>query len=74
MIMCAAPNATEGSGVWDQETVDKLEAASKHQRLIHLEEQAMDAIRQAVESGAQVVFPNALIAGDTVLTHLISRM
>jgi phosphoadenosine phosphosulfate reductase len=34
----------------------------------------MDAIQQAVDSGAQVVFPNALIAGDVVLTHLISRL
>jgi 3'-phosphoadenosine 5'-phosphosulfate sulfotransferase (PAPS reductase)/FAD synthetase len=34
----------------------------------------MDAIKQAVDSGAQVVFPNALIAGDVVMTHLISRL
>ena len=34
-----------GSGPWDQETVEKLEAASKQMRLTHLEEQAMDAIK-----------------------------
>jgi 3'-phosphoadenosine 5'-phosphosulfate sulfotransferase (PAPS reductase)/FAD synthetase len=34
----------------------------------------MDAIKKAVESGAHVVFPNALIAGDVVMTHLISRL
>lgn len=62
------------AGAWDQETVEKLEAASKQMRLTHLEEQAMDAIKQAVDSGAQVVFPNALIAGDVVITHLISRL
>jgi hypothetical protein len=62
------------AGAWDQQTVEKLEAASKKARIVHLEQQAMDAIQQAVDSGAQVVFPNALIAGDVVLTHLISRL
>ena len=61
-------------GPWDEETAKALEAASKQSRIKHLEEQAMNAIEQAVASGAQVVFPNALIAGDVVLTHLISRL
>lgn len=40
----------------------------------HLEEQAMDAIKKAVDTNAKVVFPNALIAGDCVITHLLHRM
>ena len=46
MAMRAAPTVMSmSSGPWDQETVEKLEKASKHQRLVHLEEQAMDAIK-----------------------------
>ena len=40
----------------------------------YLEKEAMHAIQAAVDSGATVVFPNALIAGDCVITHLLHRM
>jgi 3'-phosphoadenosine 5'-phosphosulfate sulfotransferase (PAPS reductase)/FAD synthetase len=43
-------------------------------RLKHLEEQAMFALKIAVENYGNAVFPNALIAGDVVITHLLHRM
>lgn len=49
-------------------------AESKEMRLKHLEEQAMFALKIAVENYGNAVFPNALIAGDCVITHLLHRM
>jgi phosphoadenosine phosphosulfate reductase len=47
---------------------------SKEMRLKHLEEQAMFALKIAVENYGNAVFPNAMIAGDCVITHLLHRM
>jgi phosphoadenylyl-sulfate reductase (thioredoxin) len=47
---------------------------SKDMRLQHLEEQAMYALRIAVENYGNAVFPNAMIAGDIVITDLLHRM
>ena len=49
-------------------------AESKEMRLKHLEEQAMFALKIAVENYGNAVFPNAMIAGDVVITHLLHRM
>jgi hypothetical protein len=57
--------------VFDQEA---FIAESKEMRLKHLEEQAMFALKIAVENYGNAVFPNALIAGDVVITHLLHRM
>jgi len=57
--------------VFDQEAYI---AESKEMRLKHLEEQAMFSLKIAVENYGNAVFPNALIAGDTVITHLLHRM
>jgi phosphoadenosine phosphosulfate reductase len=43
-------------------------------RLKHLEEQAMFALRIACENYGNAVFPNAMIAGDVVITDLLGRM
>jgi len=45
MMTAASSESQAEGGIWDAEKVASLEAASKHSRLIHLEEQAMDAIR-----------------------------
>jgi hypothetical protein len=37
---------------WNQQQVEVHEAQSKKLRLKHLEDQAMDAIKKAIESGA----------------------
>ena len=57
--------------VFDQESYI---AESKAMRLKHLEEQAMFSLKIAVENYGNAVFPNALIAGDAVITHLLHRM
>jgi len=57
--------------VFDQE---QFIEESKEMRLKHLEEQAMFALKIAVENYGNAVFPNAMIAGDLVITDLLSRM
>jgi phosphoadenylyl-sulfate reductase (thioredoxin) len=57
--------------VFDQE---QYIAESKEMRLKHLEEQSMFALKIAVENYGNAVFPNALIAGDVVITNLLGRM
>jgi len=47
---------------------------TKDMRLEHLEEQAMFALKLAVENNDHPVFPNAMIAGDCVITHLLGRL
>jgi len=47
---------------------------SKEMRLKHLEEQAMYALKISCENYENAVFPNAMIAGDVVITHLLNRM
>ena len=59
------------AAVFDQE---QFIAESKDMRMKHLEEQAMFALKIAVENYGNAVFPNALIAGDCVITHLLHRM
>jgi len=49
-------------------------AESKEMRLKHLEEQAMYALKISCENYENAVFPNAMIAGDVVITHLLNRM
>jgi phosphoadenosine phosphosulfate reductase len=49
-------------------------AESKEMRLKHLEEQAMFALKTSCENFDNTVFPNAMIAGDCVITHLLGRL
>jgi len=49
-------------------------AESKEMRLKHLEEQAMFALKTSCENFENPVFPNAMIAGDCVITHLLGRL
>ncbi|GMI16136.1 hypothetical protein TrLO_g13742 [Triparma laevis f. longispina] len=56
---------------FDQETFIK---ESKEMRLKHLEEQAMYALKISCENYENAVFPNAMIAGDVVITHLLGRL
>jgi len=57
--------------IFDQEA---FIAESKEMRMKHLEEQSMFALKIAAENYGNAVFPNALIAGDCVITHLLHRM
>jgi len=49
-------------------------AESKEMRLKYLEEQAMFALKTSCENFDNPVFPNAMIAGDCVITHLLGRL
>jgi phosphoadenylyl-sulfate reductase (thioredoxin) len=57
--------------VFDQE---QFNADGKEMRLKYLEEQAMYALKISCENYGNAVFPNAMIAGDVVITHLLSRL
>merc|ERR1712241_834277 len=64
-------NVAVQAASYDQE---QFIAESKEMRLKHLEEQAMYALEISCENFDNAVFPNALIAGDVVITHLLSRL
>mmetsp|Transcript_22139 Transcript_22139/g.30814 ORF Transcript_22139/g.30814 Transcript_22139/m.30814 type:complete len:434 (+) Transcript_22139:59-1360(+) len=57
--------------VFDQE---QFIQETKDMRLKHLEEQAMYALKISCENYDGAVFPNAMIAGDCVITHLLDRL
>lgn len=57
--------------VFDQE---QFNAEGKEMRLKYLEEQAMYALKISCENYGNAVFPNAMIAGDVVITHLLNRL
>jgi len=67
----SAVQMADDAKIFDQEA---FIAESKEMRLKHLEEQAMFALKIAVENYGNAVFPNAMIAGDVVITHLLHRM
>jgi phosphoadenylyl-sulfate reductase (thioredoxin) len=58
----------------DQFDQEKFIAESKEMRLKHLEDQAMYALKISCENYSNAVFPNAMIAGDVVITHLLGRL
>lgn len=59
------------AAAFDQE---QFNAEGKAMRLKHLEEQAMYALKISCENYGNAVFPNAMIAGDVVITHLLHRL
>lgn len=67
----SALSMADDDKIFDQEAYI---AESKEMRLKHLEDQAMFALKIACENYGNAVFPNALIAGDVVITHLLHRM
>jgi len=68
----AARAATRAAPVmFDQEAFIQ---ESKDMRLKYLEEQAMFALKTSCENFENPVFPNAMIAGDCVITHLLHRL
>ncbi len=69
--MSSALSMAEDAKVFDQE---QFIAESKEMRLKYLEDQAMFALKIACENYENAVFPNAMIAGDVVITHLLDRM
>jgi len=66
-----APARATASMSFDQEA---FIAESKEMRLKYLEEQAMFALKTSCENFDNAVFPNAMIAGDCVITDLLGRL
>lgn len=66
-----APVSMAADKAFDQE---QFNAKGKEMRLAHLEEQAMYALKISCENYGNAVFPNAMIAGDCVITDLLSRL
>jgi phosphoadenosine phosphosulfate reductase len=62
------------TAVWSSFDQEAYIQESKDMRLKYLEEQAMFSLKIAVENFDHAVFPNAFIAGDVVITHLLHRM
>lgn len=54
--------------------MEALVSDSKAKRLAHLEAQAMDALKVAVDQFENPVFPNAMIVGDCIITHLLNKI
>merc|ERR1711937_693856 len=55
-------------------SVDQMISKSKNDRISHLEEQAMEALKYAIETREHPVFPCAMIAGDMVILDLLNRL
>jgi len=66
-----APRVTAAAMGMD---ISELIEDAKKTRLEHLEEQALSALRVAVDKFDRVVFPNAMIVGDCVITHLLGKI
>eukprot|EP00467_Chlorarachnion_reptans_P020195 CAMPEP_0114513008 /NCGR_PEP_ID=MMETSP0109-20121206/15308_1 /TAXON_ID=29199 /ORGANISM="Chlorarachnion reptans, Strain CCCM449" /LENGTH=368 /DNA_ID=CAMNT_0001692787 /DNA_START=547 /DNA_END=1653 /DNA_ORIENTATION=+ len=55
-------------------TIEDMITKSKEERLNHLEAQAMEALKFAIENHEHPVFPCAMIAGDMVILDLLNRL
>lgn len=54
--------------------MEEMISKAKTDRLDFLEQQAMEILRMAVSEFKHPVFPNAMIVGDCVITHLLHRL
>jgi len=54
-------------------SIEQVIEKAKVDRLNHLEAQAMEALSISADAGS-VVFPNAMIVGDCVITHLLGKL
>ena len=55
------------------EVLNPIEKA-KAARLAHLEAQSLEALTLAADNFERAVFPNAMIVGDCVITHLLGKL
>jgi len=54
--------------------ISELIDDAKKSRLEHLEAQAIQSLKVAVDQFEKPVFPNAMIVGDCVITHLLHKI
>ena len=69
----AARARSPAAAAVDSETEAMIQKA-KADRLAHLEAQALDALTLAADNFEKAVFPNAMIVGDCVITHLLGKL
>lgn len=67
-------NNVKNTELWSTFDQEAYITESRDMRMKYLEEQAMFALKTSVENFDHAVFPNAFIAGDVVITHLLSRL
>ena len=67
-------NVISSTSLFASPSTATLIQKSKELRLRHLEDQAMFALSSSISQSLRPVFPNALIAGDCVITHLLHKL
>jgi len=75
--MTFVPSATSSTASFMAEELfdqEQFNQEGKDMRLKYLEEQAMYALKISCDNYGNAVFPNAMIAGDVVITHLLDRL
>jgi len=75
--MTFVPSATSSTTSFMAEELfdqEQFNQEGKDMRLKYLEEQAMYALKISCDNYGNAVFPNAMIAGDVVITHLLDRL
>jgi len=55
-------------------TTEAMIEKAKADRLAHLEAQSLEALTLAADNFERAVFPNAMIVGDCVITHLLGKL
>ncbi|KAJ8599674.1 hypothetical protein CTAYLR_004721 [Chrysophaeum taylorii] len=55
-------------------SIETMIEKAKSDRLAHLEAQALESLKIAGENFESAVFPNAMIVGDCVITHLLGKL
>ncbi|KAH8099077.1 phosphoadenylyl-sulfate reductase [Aureococcus anophagefferens] len=69
-----APRAPAASTKLAAISTESMIEKAKADRLAHLEAQSLEALTLAAENYEKAVFPNAMIVGDCVITHLLGKL
>ena len=69
-----APRAPAASTKLSAISTESMIEKAKADRLAHLEAQSLEALTLAAENYEKAVFPNAMIVGDCVITHLLGKL
>lgn len=70
----SASNTASVSASSTRVDIERWNLGAREERLKHLEEQALQALRATVDTFEHPAFPCALIAGDVVLLHLLHKL
>ena len=70
----AVPSPSTRDDVEHTVTTQAMIEKAKADRLAHLEAQSLEALTLAADNFERAVFPNAMIVGDCVITHLLGKL